>query len=66
VRKRIAGGRATRPTYAVAVVLELLLAQDDVSHQGALDTWGILVFVAIVIIVVRIVRHVRSDAQNPN
>ena len=44
------------------VVLGLFLAASDVEHGSAADTWGILVFVALVILVVSIVRKVRRNA----
>lgn len=50
------------PTLAVMVLGLFVLAESDVIKGSAADTWGILVFVALVILVVAIVRKVRRNA----
>jgi hypothetical protein len=44
------------------VVLGLFVVASDVEEGSAADIWGILVFVALVILVVSIVRRVRRNA----
>lgn len=47
------------PTLAVMVLRLFVLAESDVVKQSSADVWGILVFVAAVLLIVWIVRRFR-------
>jgi hypothetical protein len=58
---QIAENRQPVPTLSVLVLGLFVFAESDVVKRSNADVWGILVFVAVVLLSVWIVRRVRRN-----